>query len=425
MQESHPWITGRELDPERDRIYGRDEVAKYIVSAVLPQVRRSPQDIALVGVKRIGKSTILNMVEHELAQRKQVVVLINYFRDYPETMGDFFRMLSKRVAVAYSKRNAGLLARVGRALKEGALAAIDEVRKIDVNVGELVRISILLEKGEPSELEMAKESFKNICELADKHKIPMIIIIDEFQEIVTRCGKELLGLMKGWVGASPHVAYVISGSTSIDAIISPKKSKLYKVFERVKVGPLSEDDARKLITEPASEIGLRFTDGAVRQIIEISACHPFYVQWLCKNCLVVARGKRGIGEEDIRVAHDYGIENDAEHLRDTFNALPAREKKVLMAMAHFNVSAPADMARYGALPIQQVLSAIQRLMDRECVRRSSRGEYMFVDPHLSTWISRMTVSPLLKIELEERITQTAEIEVRNEKGEVVARRKSL
>lgn len=395
MREAHPWITGRELDPTRDKIYGREKEVRYIAAAVLPQVKRSPQDIALIGVKRIGKSTILKMIEHELERRGELVILINYFKDYPETMGDFFRILSERVAVKYSNRNEGLLKRAYRVLKERTLGAIDEVRKVDINIAELLKIGILLEKGEPSEIEMAKESFKNICELADKHKMPIIIMIDEFQEIVMRCGEELLGLMKGWVGASPHVAYVISGSTSIDAILSRKKSKLYKVFERVKVGPLNEEEARKLITEPAKEIGLRFTDGAIRQIIEISGCHPFYVQWLCKNCLVVARDKRKIGEENIKDAYNYGIENDAEHLRDTFNALPSREKKVVMAMAHFDVKAPAEIAKYSALPIQQVLSAIQRLMDRECVRRDGRGKYLFVDPHLSTWISRLTVSPLL------------------------------
>ncbi len=407
MQETHPWITGRALDPTRDRIYGREKEIKYLISAVLPRGKRSPQDIALIGVKRIGKSTILKTVEHELERRGELVILIDYFKDYPETMGDFFRILSERVAVRYSKRNEGLLKGVYRALKERTLGVIDEVRKVDINIGELLKISILLGKGEPSELEMAKESFKNICELADKHKMPIVVIIDEFQEIVARCGEEILGLMKGWVGASPHVAYVISGSTSIDSIVSRKKSKLFKVFERVKVGPLGEEDTQRLIREPAGDIGLRFTDGAVQQIIRMSACHPFYVQWMCKNCLVVARGKREIDEDDVRMAHDYGIENDAEHLRDTFISLPSREKKVVMGMAHFNVKAPVEIAKYSALPIQQVLSAIQRLMNRECVKRGGRGEYSFVDPHLGTWIQRMTASPLFKVELHEKISASA------------------
>ena len=394
MQEIHPWITGRELDPTRDRIYGREKEVRYIVSAVLPQAKRSPQDIALVGIKRIGKSTILKMVEHELEKRGELVILINYFKDYPETMGDFFRILSERVAIKYSKRDEGLLKRVYRALKERTLGVIDEVRKVDINVGELLKISILLEKGEPGELEMAKESFENICGLANEHEVPIVIMIDEFQEIVERCGEELLGLMKGWVGASPYVAYVISGSKSIDDIISRKRSKLFKVFERIRVGPLSENDARKLVVEPAAEIGLKFSEGAVQRIVEISACHPFYVQWLCKNCLVVA-GKRELNEDDVVSAYNYGIENDAEHLRETFNGLPSREKKVVRAMAHFNLKAPVEISKRSALPIQQVLSALQRLMDKECVKRNGRGEYSFVDPHLGVWVGRMTVSPFL------------------------------
>lgn len=395
MQELHPWITGRELDPTRDRIYGRKKEVKYIVSAVLPRTKRSPQDIAVIGVKRIGKSTILKMVEHELEQRGAVVVLINYFRDYPETMGDFFRILSKRVVLKYSKQNEGLLKKVYSVLKERTLGSLDRVREADINIAELLKINILLEKDKPSELEMAKESFKNICELANRRRIPTIIIIDEFQEIVARCGKELLELMKGWVGASPHVAYVISGSTSVDAIVSQKKFKLFKVFERVRVGPLGKEDAEKLVREPAEEIGLHFTDGAVQRIIEISGCHPFYVQWQCKNCLAVIGSKRKVDEEDVDRAYDYGIENDAEHLREVFNALPSREKKVVMAMAHFNVKAPVEIARYSGLSIQHVLSALQRLMNRECVKRDNRGEYSFVDPHLGTWIGRTTVSPLV------------------------------
>jgi len=97
--------------------------------------------------------------------------------------------------------------------------------------------------------------------------------------------------------------FVFCGERKLDAELHNPRSPLFNFCNTIRLSYLTERDARRMIQEPMSSMGVLFEspDEILDGITALSSCHPNVVQNICRLLIdrVNARGERTIRMQDL------------------------------------------------------------------------------------------------------------------------------
>lgn len=115
-----------------------------------------------------------------------------------------------------------------------------------------------------------------------------------------------------------YCRFVFCGEKTLDAALHNPASALFNFCDIVHVGFIEPRDARRLIQEPLSEMGIEIehVNELVSEIIGLSACHPNIIQYICQQLIAAINQRRArrITLRDFETVsqssalHDYFIE---------------------------------------------------------------------------------------------------------------------
>lgn len=280
----------------------RDEEVKELVSyCINPKIN---YNIAVIGHRRVGKSSILKKVESELLKKGLVVV---YF-DVKKNLSDpevFLRRLESEIFSAYIRSLRGGKKVRAEAGKIGAelIQAISgllakSIKGVGVEVKTTVegQMSVMpkLEFGEkrPDYQKMFDAVFKTARVFAEDSNKRFVIILDEFQDIAKlnryRGLGNILDLYRSVVQErGKSVSYVICGSRvhMLRTFLEKGKSPLFMHFKEFHVGEMKEEYALLLFKKYASEkgIGIGVIGKGSRDAFNVVDGHPFYLMSLAED----------------------------------------------------------------------------------------------------------------------------------------------
>jgi AAA+ ATPase superfamily predicted ATPase len=283
-----------------DELVDREEEVKNIVSKMRSKIN---YNIAMLGYRRIGKSSILSKAAYILSKDDKIVVV--YF-DVQKFMGgpkSFLINLQSTIFNAYVKK----LTKIGR-LKAKASRSFDSIGKIaDALYSKKIKgIAVELTPGASAEdysimpkIEFKDKDvnymtsflsvFKTINALAEKNNMKFIIILDEFQEIIQlrrhKGLKNILELFRSIIQErSNNVSYVICGSHVhlLRSILSNGKSALFSHFTELSVGEMNEKNSKLLFNEYVMTRGLKTNDKMASEAYSLVGGQPYYLMALAE-----------------------------------------------------------------------------------------------------------------------------------------------
>ena len=257
--------------------------------------------IALLGYRRIGKTTILLKVKEELESRG---VLVVYF-DVKKNLSDpasFLNRLQKTVFSEYL-RHTGLRKRSVSTLKNAAEQAfhvvsnaIKGVKGVSVQLtlkpnGE-VELEPKLEFGRsPDYGEMFDATFESINRISKSVDNKVVIILDEFQDLIKLhryrgLGNILERFRDVIQNRAKNLSYVISGSQVhlTREFIEKGSGTAFLHFIEVDIEELEEPFATELFGKYCSARGIdsnQVRRGA-REAYQLVGGHPFYLMSLAE-----------------------------------------------------------------------------------------------------------------------------------------------
>ena len=118
--------------------------------------------------------------------------------------------------------------------------------------------------------------------LQQKH---LVLIIDEFQLLTELTEPEipLADITRYFRSLIQHrggISVIFSGGGILDHLLAqPDTSFMLEVVRHQKMEFLRSSEARQLIVEPAQQV--EFSEQVVTALLQLSAGHPYYLQWLC------------------------------------------------------------------------------------------------------------------------------------------------
>ena len=251
-----PYITGNPLTLEQEIFTGRDDIGLRIEQLLLDH-RRPP--LLLYGQRRMGKTSLLNNIRKLL----------------PNTIIPMF--VDLQGAPSSASDHAGFLYNLAREMEKSA-------KKQGLTLPSLTREVL---KSDP---------FTYFYEWLDKVEQALeqntaLLALDEFEALDNAIAKgrfderDVLEMLRHLIQHRPRFKILLAGSHTIKEY-QRWASYLINV-QVVHISYLKEAEARQLIERPVKDFTLRYEPNAVERVLQLTRCHPFLVQQLCTEIIVL------------------------------------------------------------------------------------------------------------------------------------------
>uniref|UniRef100_UPI0035CBD959 AAA family ATPase n=1 Tax=uncultured Nostoc sp. TaxID=340711 RepID=UPI0035CBD959 len=252
----NPYILGVPLTLEQEVFTGRDDIGLRIEQLLLDR-RRPP--LLLYGQRRMGKTSLLNNIGKLLPN--SIIPMFVDLQGAPSSASD----------------HAGFLYNLAREMEKSA-------KKQGVTLPSLGRQVL---KSDP---------FTDFYEWLDKVEQALeqntaLLALDEFEVLDNAIAKgrfekeDVLGMLRHLIQHRPRFKVLLAGSHTIEEY-QRWASYLINV-QVVHISYLKEVEARQLIERPVKDFTLRYEPNAVERVLQLTRCHPFLVQLLCGEIIVL------------------------------------------------------------------------------------------------------------------------------------------
>ena len=173
----------------------------------------------------------------------------------------------------------------------------------------------------------SEDEFGRILEIVNEHGLFPVLLLDAFDNITLNkhFDAEFLALLRALATAG-CVSYVTASVAPLNEVCHPgiAGSPFFNIFYNYPLGPLTADEARELITMPAKNAGLPFTESEIALISRLAGRHPFFIQRVCYHTFEEKLSLSNVDEQRIeKLAYDDLL----RHFQDTWNRLPEAQRQ--------------------------------------------------------------------------------------------------
>ncbi len=259
-----------------------DRVAELeqLEAAVASLRAKSPRWVAILGARKIGKTSLLLELARRARHKDVCFAVIDSFEDRPLSF-EIFRRFGVRVVDAFLSRRLGLsLESLLRAPEDyrSALAGAEPFAKLSRDL----RTDLLRLADAPADLRLVELSLGLPERLASAFGQVCLVAWDEFQELAQLKAKkdgDVLSLARAAWQRHVRTSYVICGSerTMLRELVTSRHSPFFQHFALMEVGGMPAPQATSLLlrSAPADRpIPRDLANLAVKTL----GGHPFYLQ---------------------------------------------------------------------------------------------------------------------------------------------------
>lgn len=212
----------------------------------------------------------------------------------------------------------------------------------------------------------------------------VVLLLDEVDELLTadaqgRSGGQLFKTFRA-LAHERQMFFVFSGSRTLFTALHDAKSPFFNFCQDIVLKPLTDKSVREIVTRPMYQLGVQFADEEtlINHIINLTSCHPSLVQWLCHQ-LLCSTGARKITPNTLREIEE-SYEFRKFFLETAWGDSTALEKLVSVLPEHESFSLEelyGVAARHGLKNKATIRHALEILELFALIKRDGK-EYRFV-----------------------------------------------
>ncbi len=354
------------------------------------------QDVVVFAPRRLGKSSLVSAVMAGLVRSDVLVADIDLWRIPTKE-----KLAEELAASIYSNLTSARDRAVERALAPFRGLRITPTITIDPESG-AIGFSFTAEQGEP-DLDATLERLLELpAELGADQGKPVVLVIDEFQEI-GKIGRDLTKLMRSVFQQQSNVSHIYLGSRKhlMEAIFNDENEPFWRSAKQMELGPIPADEFAGFITRRFAETGKGIDRGLVGRILAVTDGHPYATQRLCYEVWQEAEAASAAGERELILAFDTVLESEDSHFTLIWESAASAQQLLLAALAR-EPGRPLTQSyrRRHRLPgASTVQRAISSLSDRELIARED-GVHRISEPFLAEWINRNVAGAAVTIPAE-------------------------
>jgi len=385
-----PFVVGKPVAGEY--FVNREDELGSMVSMLSAVSSGASSNVALIGLRRTGKTSLFENVRQRLMKTERIVpVLFNCFGISTKTR--FSRAFMQEVTQGYISKQKGdrlYKERLISFLKKGLQELSTAVSDVDISISEFAKFHVKLREAKVDEDELIDMALRYPEVLAESKNVCFVVMIDEFQDTL-KWGDDFLKNFRRIIESQDRVAYAFSGSvtTIMKDLLYQKRSPFYRQLVEIELGRLPTEHARRFVLSRFQKVGMKISNRAVHYLLECSGSYPDYIQRLGLRLYQVgiSEGRTSLNEQHVKNAYDEMIQQLDPEFSTYFKSFADFEKEVLIALAQGKTS-PSSIAREIRKPLSSLPQILNRLMSHGIVEKYVEGRYRISDPVFSDWLAR-------------------------------------
>ncbi len=343
------------------------------------------KSIAFSGYRGVGKTVLLNRLQ-EIAEEHD----ISSYHIEIERTSSFIAKLSD-CCKKFIRKNSTL-----EKAKNVISVAIDALKSLEISYSpESSDFTLSMQERalyKTSDLSQGlQDLFCSIGEIAKKKKTAICLFIDEFQYISQEEMDAFISALHRANQLSLPIMAVCAGTPEMIKMLYKEKTYVERLFIFPKLEMLTEKDVAIAIAEPGKKVGLSFTDGALKEIYNITEGYPYFVQQYGQILCNQISTDTNITETFVKnILGKYYEELDKNFYMVRFTERGALEKECLIAMAQAeilpcNISFIAKMTNKTT---KQIAPTLSRLKNKGLISFENINEIDYTVPGFPGYIKR-------------------------------------
>ncbi len=226
--------------------------------------------------------------------------------------------------------------------------------------------------------------------LAGERKRRVVMIFDEFQEIV-ELDPKFPNMLRAVFQAQPEVSHVYLGSKRhvLDRIFSDRNEPFWRSAKRMEIGPIAAKAFASFIRERFDATDKGITDETLMRLLEITRGHPYGTQELAYETWQLVPNGHFAHPADLDAALERVLRSEHNHLENLWETAPRVQRQLMAALASAPTPSPyaAEYVSAHGLPAASTLqTALNALVRKEIADRGEDGAYAIVEPFFPEWI---------------------------------------
>ena len=368
MKRENPFLTVGYDGPET--FCDREREAEELLSAI-----HNGRNVTLIAPRRYGKTGLIHHVMHSLPNDFDKVYLDIYAT---KDLSDFVREFARAVISALETTSEKVMAALGRffgSLRPTMTPQPDGSIKWSFDLA-------------PS---MVKNSLDETFAYLKKQERPIVIAIDEFQQVRKYPEYSVEALLRSYVQFLPNVRFIFAGSQlhlMSDMFVSPR-GPFYNSTDILSLNVICKDMYRTFAAAFFKAEEKSFSDEAFDVLYDRFDGITWYVQSVLNRVWEKPDGLKSV--DDVASAVHALVENRRLVFLDLLRSQSDAQQAVLRAVAADGlVSAPTGkdfIGRHSLGAASTVSSAVEALVERELLYRTENG-YVVYDRLFGEWMRR-------------------------------------
>lgn len=226
----------------------------------------------------------------------------------------------------------------------------------------------------------------------DKH--PLIIIMDEFQDIQKLNGEKFEDLLRSKIQHHKHLKYLFLGSKThlINDMFSNKNRPFYNSALTMNIGPLPYQESIEFLISHFSDSEITLNESNAAHLIKMAENIPYYIQFLASVIWQdVVNTSKTIDPKLIDGGADKILELKQDYYFELFDRSTLYQKKLLRALAisGHNIYSN-DYARKFRLSAPSTTQKAMAGLINDGIIDKQGNDYLFNDPFFKRYILRLS-----------------------------------
>jgi AAA+ ATPase superfamily predicted ATPase len=350
----------------------RDIETSKMISAI-----ENRRDLTLISPRRLGKT---GLIYHVLNQENIKNEYIPIYCDIYQTsnLADFAKVLSNAVFNQIEKTPEKILKKIKQFLSNLSPSVSFNPLTLQAEIDLKIRNN-----------KEAENSIQQIFSLIKKSKKPVVLAIDEFQQITRYPEQNVEALLRTHIQQMTETRIIFSGSSKhvLSAIFSDYNRPFYHSTQLLTLPKISKDDYSKFISTKFGNAKRSIDNEAISHILDLTRIHTYYVQYLC-NRLFESKNRNITKEDSDKTLLDILVENE-EYYYTYRNLLTGQQFSLLKAIGKEDgIDKPSSkdfMQKYGLGTTSTINSAIKSLLSKDLIFKED-NKYLVYDVFFSLWL---------------------------------------
>lgn len=376
----NPFILGHRIS--RPFFCNRETEQKELTSAVT-----NGRNTLLISPRRMGKTSLIYVSLHDSEEIEKDY--FTFFFDILQTnsLAEFTYLLGKAIFET-------LVSKSKNKVKEflAALKSLKGTFGFDPFSG---TPTFNLQLGDIIHPEYTLEEIFNYIEQSER---PVIIVIDEFQQITKYPEKNTEAILRSHIQRMSNATFIFAGSeqTILQEMFVSSKRPFYNSSEIMHLGPISEDLYVDFAVSLFKKYDKQIEEEAIRCAFNIFEGNTFYMQRTMNGAFAeTAEGSTCRNETVVRTIRSMLASNEVIY-REILSNVSVSQKSTLYAIAKNRIVAnPMSgvfIKKHALSSASSVQNALNKLTKSGLVSKSEKG-YFLTDPLLRIFINELYSTP--------------------------------